>query len=409
MEMFAPMKNQCLALLCLAILTGCGGGTMQKLATPNVSKSVKGVTVTSPADDSTVSSPAQYTATATTTCAEGIRSMGVYSDPGVLAYSAAANTIDTTVKMKPGTHQTSVAAWDSCGGTTTVPITVTVASSTGSSGPGSPPAPAPAPSPSPAPTPTPVPAPTPAPTPAPNPSATPSQAKTFVNLQKQKNWFGFALLPPKYLICGHCKAKGPELTWGIKQHVSSPSLTGDATQFSVGGKTQFGDALFNNHLIGDFTSEGIVDANQKINSALHNFTYDVYFYLNDVSISQALEFDINQFVNGKSFIWGHECRIAGGHQWDVWDDQAKHWHATGISCKPQSNAWNHLVLQVQRTSDDRLLFKSITLNGKTAVLNYYGKPTPTNWTGLTINYQQDLNVNRTPYSVWLDKLNFVYW
>jgi hypothetical protein len=186
-------------------------------------------------------------------------------------------------------------------------------------------------------------------------------------------------------------------------------LTGDATQFSIGGKTNFGDVLFNNHLIGDFTSQGIIDSNQKINSALHNFTYDVYFYLNDVSVSQALEFDINQFVNGKSFIWGHECRIAGGHEWDVWDDQAKHWHATGISCKPQSNAWNHLVIQVQRISDDHLLFQSITLNGKTAVLNYRGSPTPTKWTGLTINYQQDLNVNRTPYSVWIDKLNFVYW
>jgi hypothetical protein len=385
------MKIYCIPLLSVAILTGCGGGSMQQMATPNVSKSGKGVTVTSPADDSTVSSPAHYAAAATTTCAQGIRSMGVYSDPGVLAYTVSANSVDTTVKMKAGTHQTSVAAWDACGGTTTVPINVTVASSTGGSGTGS------------------TPAPTPAPTPTPAPSTSPSQAKTFASVQKQKNWFGFALLPPKYLICGHCKAKGPEMNWAMKQHVSSPSLSGDATQFSIGGKTQFGDALFNNHLIGDFTSQGIVDSNQKINSSLHNFTYDVYFYLNDVSVSQALEFDINQFVNGKSFIWGHECRIAGGNQWDVWDDQAKHWHATGASCKPQSNAWNHLVLQVQRTSNDQLLFKSITLNGKTAVLNYYGSPTPTKWTGLTINYQQDLNVNRTPYSVWLDKLNFVYW
>ena len=195
----------------------------------------------------------------------------------------------------------------------------------------------------------------------------------------------------------------------MKQGVSSPSLTGNATQMTIGGKTTYGDVLWNNHLIGDFSSQGLHDGNESLNKSLHNFTYDVYFYLNDVSVSQALEFDINQFVNGKSFIWGHECRIAGGHEWDIWDNQAAKWHATGVSCKPQSNAWNHLVIQVQRTSDDHLLFQSITLNGKTSVLNYKEQPTSTGWSGITINYQQDLNIHRDPYSVWLDKVNFVYW
>ena len=195
----------------------------------------------------------------------------------------------------------------------------------------------------------------------------------------------------------------------MKQGVSSPSLTGKSAQMTIGGKTTYGDVLWNNHLIGDFSSQGLHDGNESLNKSLHNFTYDVYFYLNDVSISQALEFDINQFVNGQSFIWGHECRIAGGHEWDIWDNQAAHWIPTGVSCKPQSNAWNHLVIQVQRTSDDHLLFQSITLNGKTAVLNHKEQPTSTGWSGITINYQQDLNIHRDPYSVWLDKVNFVYW
>ena len=101
--------------------------------------------------------------------------------------------------------------------------------------------------------------------------------------------------------------------------------------------------------------------------------------------SQALEFDINQFVNGSSYIWGHECRIAGGNEWDIWDNSGQTWHPTRIPCNPLPNAWNHLVLQVQRTSDNQLLFQSITLNGVTSTLNYYENPTATTWYGITVN------------------------
>ena len=106
--------------------------------------------------------------------------------------------------------------------------------------------------------------------------------------------------------------------------------------------------------------------------SLHYFTYDVYFWIGNTSSSQALEFDINQFVNGKSYIWGHECRIDGGHEWDTWSNPGQHWVASGVPCNPKSNAWNHLTLQVQRTSDGHLLFHSITLNGNTANHNNAG-------------------------------------
>jgi hypothetical protein len=113
-------------------------------------------------------------------------------------------------------------------------------------------------------------------------------------------------------------------------------------------------------------------------------------------------------VNGYSFIWGHECRIAGGNEWDIWDNPGQKWHPTGIACNPLANAWNHLTLQVERTSDNQILFQSITLNGVTSTLNYYENPTTTTWYGVTINYQQDGNYEQTPYSVWLDKLDFTY-
>jgi hypothetical protein len=184
-------------------------------------------------------------------------------------------------------------------------------------------------------------------------------------------------------------------------------MDGISTKSNYGGGTyQWGDVLWNNHLIGSFSSQGLADTKHTLNPTLHNFTYDVYFWVKDASVSQALEFDINQFTGGKSYIWGHECRIAGGHQWDIYDDVNHKWMPTGVPCNPISGAWNHLILNVQRTSSNQLLFKTITLNGKTATINHTEPPTSTSWNGVTINYQLDGNRYGTPYVVYLDKLTF---
>src|SRR3954468_1696225 len=148
------------------------------------------------------------------------------------------------------------------------------------------------------------------------------------------------------------------------------------------------------------------DFSKTLVPSLHYFTYDIYFWVGNINDSQALEFDINQFVGGKSFIWGHECRIAGGHEWDTWNNAGEHWVKSGIPCNPVSNAWNHLTINVQRTSDNHLLFKTITLNGKTATLNRYDTPTSRNWYGVTVNYQIDSNYYKKPYSVYIDKFTF---
>src|SRR5260370_10676894 len=233
--------------------------------------------------------------------------------------------------------------------------------------------------------------------------------KTVWNLQAQKGWSGYSLLPTSYAICGSCTPSGPSLTYSRTPGISSPSLSGSSTKHSIGGTLAYSDTLWNNHIIGNFSSQGLFDVDHTLVRALHNFIYDVYFYATNLSRSQALEFDINQFTGGKAFIFGHECRIAGGHQWDIYNPATHKWVPTGVSCYPVSNAWNHVVLKVQRTSGGHLLFKSITLNGKTATLNIYESPRSTSWSAVTINYQQDGNTSQQSYSIWLDKLKFTYW
>ena len=130
----------------------------------------------------------------------------------------------------------------------------------------------------------------------------------------------------------------------------------------------------------------------------------------DHDTTQALEFDVNMFFNGVGMTFGTECRIAGGNEWDVWDNLNSRWVPTGISCYPNANSWNHLTIQVQRTSSNELLYQSITLNGVTHTLNQYYNhgSAPSSWWGVTINYQEDGNSSQTPYTVYLDDLTFTY-
>lgn len=244
---------------------------------------------------------------------------------------------------------------------------------------------------------------------APVNSGAAADAKLFSNLQGQPGWAGSALLPAAYAVCSTCTPAGPKATWSMTQQVGTPSMSGNSMQLDIGGQTAFSDILWNNHLIGDFSSQGIPDPDHTVVPTLHNFTYDVYFYSTNISASQAVEFDINQFADGQSYIWGHECRIAGGNEWDIWDNQNQTWIPTGIACNPTNNSWNHVIIQVQRTDQNQLLFQSITLNGQTSALNHYENPTPSNWHGVTINYQQDGNRIQESYSVWLDNLTFSYW
>jgi hypothetical protein len=235
------------------------------------------------------------------------------------------------------------------------------------------------------------------------------QGTTMYNLHQQSGWNGYGELPPSYMPC--CSPGGPDVTWSMQQKISSPSMSGNSTEFSIGGKEAYSDVLWNNHLIGQGSSQNLPDPNGTLNEATHNFVYDVYFYGTDFSNVQALEFDINQFVDGKSFVWGHQCRVAdGANWWDISIDGGAHWQPTGNApCNPKVNDWNHLTIQVQRTSDDQLLFQTITLNGVTATLNYQEEPGDTNWKGITINYQQDGDYDQQSYSIWLDQLNFSYW
>jgi hypothetical protein len=337
------------------------GGFSKTPVTFNVSG---GVSVASPIANSSVSSPVHFVASASTSCPQGVSAIGIYPTGGWLAYKVDGANLDTSLNLSAGSYTAVVQSWDRCGGFSKTPVNITVGS---------------------------------------------NNNNTFTNLHLNPSWTGYALLPPAFDICSWCTPSGPGTTWSRQPNVNSPSISGNSTAFSIGGNAVYTDVLWNNHLIGDLSSQGMPDTNHTLVPRYHNFTYDVYFFGTNLPVSQSLEFDINQFVDGKSFIWGHECRVMGGHEWAIWNNAGFRWETTGIPCNPNNNAWNHLTIQVQRTADDKLLYQSITLNGQVYYLNRYYDPTPSGWWGITVNYQMDGNYAQQDYTVWLDNMSFKYW
>jgi hypothetical protein len=335
----------------------CGGAAFMHV--PITVGNQSGVSVSSPGNNSTVNSPVNFAATAGTGCPRGVASMGVYVDNS-LVYVGQGGRLAASLPISPGTHNTVIEEWDYCGGASFTPVKLNV-----------------------------------------------NGGNVLSQLQRS-SWAAYGEYPPAYDICTSC---GAGVTWWVGQGVTSPSKSGNATQFTIGGNHPYSDVLWVNRVIGQGSSQNLPDWNHTLIPTLHNFTYDVDFFGSNLGASQVLEFDISMYFNGLSFIWGNQCRIAGGHQWDIWDNINVKWVPANAPCNVNNNAWNHLTLQMQRTWDNKLLFHAITLNGVTSVINRYYSPTtaPSSWYGITINYQMDGNYQQTPYTVFVDNLNFGYW
>jgi hypothetical protein len=217
----------------------------------------------------------------------------------------------------------------------------------------------------------------------------------------QMSGFGFCT------TCAGAGGAGPAATFYMKQGVSSPSMDGKSTEFHLGGKTPYSDAIWWKKLPVSNTS------------ALRHFVYDTYFYYTNASAVQGLEFNITQYFGGKGFEYGMTCDVRNSHTWKMSVANTAssklsdmHWQSTGIACPaPPTNKWNHLILEFERTTDNRVHFIAVTLNGTKNYINKYAykRIAPSSWGGVTTHFQMNGNQRQDAYSVWLDKWNVTTW
>ena len=335
----------------------CGGSTYTPIAVIVATQSA--VWVTLPTPNSTVNLLTNYVAAATSTCSKGVASMGIYVN-NKLIYVVPGAKLNTQIALSPGVQHTVVEEWDGCGGATYSTVNLTVANT----------------------------------------------GTKLANLQSNAGWESWGQLPPIYADCSPCTG----LNWSKLQGVTSPSLSGNAAQFSTSGTTAYGAVLWVNPVIGDFSTQGLPDQGHTLVPSLHNFIYDTDFYETNVAVSQAIEFDVSMYMNGVGMFFGTQCNHLGGGEWDVVNNVTQGWESAGVPCNV-TNGWNHVTLQFQRQPDNSLLYQSVTLNGVTYVINKTYAPfqVPVSWYGVTVNYQMDGNYKQSSNTSYLDNLSLTYW
>jgi hypothetical protein len=341
----------------------CGKSTQTKRTITVISEPPPGhpgLVVTSPADGSLVLPEVSYVATATApTCPAGVDSIGVYEGSELLT-SQNGGSLNTEVNLGVGPRKTIVRANDKCGGTTSVTRNVTVQA-------------------------------------APN---------VLTNLQSSIGWESYGQLPPKYEDCSPCSG----ITWSLKSGISNPSLSGNAAEFDTAGTKPYAVVLWVNPVIGAYSTQGLPDKARTLVPSLHNFTYDTDFYVTNAPYTHALEFDVAMYTNGVGMFWGTQCAQGGDKNWDLLDKGGKDWVNSGVPCN-YVDGWNHLTLQFHRQPDNSLLYKSLTLNGVVTNLNvtYAPQKVPSNWYGITVNYQMDGDKYQDTNTTYLDNLTLTYW
>jgi hypothetical protein len=297
--------------------------------------------------------------------------MRIYVD-GVDSFHSSTGHLDTMVAMQAGTHNVIVKAWDSAGRTSNSTLSLKVSAS--------------APPPPPPTTPPPPPPTTPPPTPPPTP--TPTGALVTANIDEQPVWGSCD-------VCAGANANGPKATHSMDW---STSLTLDtkSAHFTLAGTTPYSDAIWWSELPPSDTAS--------------NFIYDMYFYIKDPAAAEALEFDMNQTVAGRRYVYGTQCGVNFDQQWDVWDTANGKWVKTGIPCTSvQAFAWNHLTWEFSR-SNGQITFQAVTLNGvKSYVNRTFNSKAWSNGPELNVAFQMDQTGAARAFEVWLDQITVTQW
>jgi hypothetical protein len=220
--------------------------------------------------------------------------------------------------------------------------------------------------------------------------ATSAQAatKTFSNIDQMSGW-------DHCTVCAGAGGQGSVAVFSMQQNVSSPSMDGRSAKFFLGGTNNYSNALWWKQLGSHPTTR--------------NFVYDLYFYIKNPGAAQALEFDVNQSLNGKKYIFGTQCALKR-HAWDVYDPFNRRWVQTNVYCStPTAYKWHHVVLEFRRSTTNKVSFISVTINGKKAYFNRGYWPRSSSAKELNVAFQMDGDKYQTDYTVWLDKVKLTAW
>ena len=329
------------------------GGSPAPPSSGSSSSGSAGVTVSSPSNGGGSGSPIHVVASAQAPA--GIVAIHIYLDDNDV-FQTGAGSLDTNVNAGTGNHNLVVQAWDGNGTVYKQAVSVSVSADTVS-------------------------------TQSSGTQAAPS-GNGYYDIDQLPAW-------DSCNSCAGAGGVGAQISYSMSEGVNSPSIDGNAAQFWLGGGFPYAGALWWKELTPQ--------------PGASHFTYDLYFYYQNADAPQALEFDVNQVVNGGKYIFGTECNMKETGTWRVWDTTNAHWVSTGVACNAPANNWNHMTWELQRNGDGSYIFIAVTLNGVKQSVNQTHWSKSASGNELNVAVQLDSNYAGTEYSVWADKISLTYY
>lgn len=214
--------------------------------------------------------------------------------------------------------------------------------------------------------------------------------QTFSHIEQMGSWNSCD-------VCSGSGGYGSTATHWEADYQTTPSLSGASAQFYFGGTSPYSSALWWEQL-GSYPQYS-------------HFNYNLDFYITDATAPQALEFDVNQSLNGKKYVFGTECDLRGTYKgyWRVWDANL-HWQNTGVACTGiTANTWHHLQWELERTSGGHTHFIAVSVDGVRRLVNRYYTPLNSTAKELNVAFQTDGNKYPNQYSAWLDNVTLTAW
>jgi hypothetical protein len=329
------------------------------------------VSVSEPADNSTVSSLFALDATSTSCSSQPISAMGYSLDGNTSTAIVYATSIAASVSAAAGAHTLHVKSWGDAGAACDTDVNITVSGNSATSGSSNS-----------------------APSGGSGPYV-PSNAVSVSNIQAFGDWI--SVYDPG--------TSGPAT--GAMAMVGSPSLSGNALEFYTTYSWYGGERYYAS--FGDDTTSS-------------NFVYDGWVYVDNSSGSIAnLEMDMNQTMsNGETVIFGFQCDGWAG-TWDYTENAGTpnapvdHWVNSSASCNPQNwarYAWHHVQVSYSRDDYGNVTYQSVWLDGNQQQINAtVPSAFALGWApALVTNFQVDsIFPGWSSSTVYLDNLTISRW
>ncbi|HKR26267.1 MAG TPA: hypothetical protein VJS11_02395 [Acidobacteriaceae bacterium] len=426
-----------------------------------------GVTVSTPSTNTTVTSPANFVATATSSCRRGVASMGIYVDDQ-LKYVVDGTSMNTSLSLPLGQHYVVVQDWDYCGASSKAPLNLNVIQPTSTPSPGtvsfgsvtvnSP-------------------------TPGQNVTSpfllsatdytcegqpvstmaysldqqtslsglvngtslsTQVSASAGTHALHVKSWgpnyaacdtdltvnvgtasatpavttSAMSVIPAGAMVNKNIQSSGGWQDWfdtgtivgsnttasGTWSMVSSPSLSGSARQF-VSTFVNNGGILYYDNVTGS-----------SPDTTSQNWFVDQWVYVNAPSSSLAnVEIDMNQVdPSGNTIIMGFQCD-GWNNTWDyTYTDTGTHWIQSSQPCNPRNwstNTWHHVQIYFSHDNQDNVTYHSVWFDGQEQDINktVYSS-LPLGWANSNIlNFQIDGMGQSGTITTYLDNVNIYHW